>query len=248
MGFASHLLATVPPWLRRRFGKPFVLGIGDVLDDLAQKSSAAVALRFPSAASPPDALAAIGTERRIPRGPGEPASSYAGRTIVWLDSHRTRGGPYAMLGQFFAYWRFELNVPVELVNQQGARWSMDTAGNITRDQLAGVTFGSFWAQDWIFFHTPQTIADPLVDSDGDEIIDSDGDGIDVVVDLASGVLPDDLIASFKLVPQTWAPAHLKRCTIVLLWGTGRVIGYPPSTIGSGYILGADAPIFIVIDF
>lgn len=255
--FANGLLERMPPWLRRRFGKPLILGLGDPLDDQAQNAANAVKLRFPTGTIDPAALSLTGAERRIPRGPDEDAATYAGRLRIWLDSHRTRGGTYAVLGQLFAYWRATLNVPIELVAASGGRQSMDVNGAITRDVVAwtgGGDLSTFWAQDWIFFHTPSSLDVTIIAGTGDEIIAGTGDVIIGSIDLASlggdsSLLPPSIVESFSLVPRTWAPAHLKRCTIVLLYGTGRVLGYPPSdTIGDGYVLGADMPLQIVIDF
>jgi hypothetical protein len=63
-------------------------------------------------------------------------------------------------------------------------------------------------------------------------------------------LPESIAESFRVVPRSWAPAHLKRCTIVLLWSDGFVYGYPTdATYGDGHVYGgADQPIRIVINF
>lgn len=252
--FAAGLLARMPPWLRRTHGKKLILGLGDPLDTWAQNAADGVKMRFPTATVDADALAYTGRERRIPRGPDEDAATYAARLRIWLDSHRTRGGAYALLGQLFAFWRATLNVPIEVVAASGGRESMDTAGAITHDVVdwtGGGDLSAFWAQDWIFFHTPATLDVAIVADTGDEIIAGTGDVIIGTIDLASlagGPLPTTIEDAFRLVPSTWRPAHLKRCTIVLLYGTGRVLGYGGGTLGDGYVLGADTPIQIVIDF
>lgn len=248
--FAVGLLERVPPWLRRRYGKPLILGLGDTLDVLAQNAADAVKMRFPTATVDADALSYTGRERRIDRGPGEPASTYAARLRIWLDSHRTRGGAYALLAQLFAYWRVDLNVPIEVVAASGARESMDINGVITRDVVdwtGGGDLSTFWAQDWIFFHVSGLTA-TWVDGDDDTMVDDLGD--EIVFDvLSGGALTDDEIEALSLVPSTWRPAHLKRCTIVLLYGDGFVYGYPPGvTYGSGKKYGADIPARIVLDF
>jgi len=246
----------MPPWLRRRYGKPLVLGLGDPLDDQAQNAANAVKLRFPTATVDADALALTGRERRIERGPDEPADTYAKRLRIWLDSHRTRGGAYALLGQLFAYWRATLNVPIEVVAASGGRESMDVNGAIVHDVIAwtgGGDLSTFSAQDWIFFHVPSSLDVTIIASTGDEIIAGTGDVIIGSIALASlggvsSLLPASLVDSFKIVPRTWAPAQLKRCTIVLLFGTGRVLGYGGGHLGDGYVLGADLPLQIVIDY
>jgi len=249
--FAAGLLARMPPWWRRRFGKPIVLGLGGPLDTWAQNAADAVKMRFPTATVDALALAYTGSERRIARGPDEPAATYAARLQLWLDSHRTRGSAYALLGQLFAFWRATLNVPIEVVSANGMRHSMEVDGVISRDVIAwtgGGDLSTFWAQDWIFFHVPATLEVAIAADTGDEIIAGTGDVIVGAIGLAAGSLPATIEEAFRLIPRTWTAAHLKRCSIVLLYGTGRVLGYPPSTLGSGYVLGADLPVRIVIDF
>lgn len=248
----------MPPWLRRTHGKKLVLGLGDPLDTWAQNAADAVKMRFPTATVDEDALAYTGRERRIERGPSEPAAVYADRIRIWLDSHRTRGGAYALLGQLFAFWRSSLNVPIEVVAASGGRESMDVAGVIVRDVIAwtgGGDLAAFSAQDWIFFHVPSSLDVAIVADTGDEIIAGTGDTIIGSLDLASlgGVLPDSIADNFRLVPRTWTTASLKRCTIVLLYGNGIVYGYAApgssvATYGGGAVYGEDPPIFIVIDF
>lgn len=253
--FAAGLLARMPPWLRRTYGKPVILALGDPLDDQAQNAANAIKLRFPTGTVDPAALSLTGAERRIPRGPDEDAATYADRLRLWLDSHRTRGGAYALLGQLFAYWRATLNVPIEVVAASGGRESMDVNGAITRDVVdwtGGGDLSTFWAQDWVFFHTPSALDVTIKASTGDEVIAGTGDVVIGSIDLlslAGGPLPGPIEDSFSLLPRTWAPAHLKRTTIVLLYGNGRVLGYPPgNTLGDGNALGDNLPVRIVIDF
>lgn len=255
--FATSLVQRMPPWLRRTVGGALVRGLGDPLDAVASLTREAAAARFPTA-DRPDALPVIGAERRIIRGPGEPAATYAGRLRLWLDSHRTRGGAYALLEQLFAFWRYSLNVPIDVVAYSGGRESMDTSGAITRDIIdwTGDSSGS-WAQDWIFFHCPSAIDVAIVADTGEEIVASTGDTIIASIDLAAlgGVLPAELVDEFKLVPSTWRPAHLKRCTIVLLFSGNGLWDYePPLPTWDEWSAGGElwgdepTPIQIVIDF
>src|SRR5690349_13488885 len=101
--FASALLRACPPWLQGTVGAKLMLGIGDVLDAAWVRSNDAIKARFPRDDADPTALALIGAERRIRRGPGEDAITYARRLRTWLDAHRTRGNAYTLLRQDRAY-------------------------------------------------------------------------------------------------------------------------------------------------
>lgn len=255
--FAAGLLARMPPWLRRTNGRKLILGLGDPLDELAQNAADGVKMRFPTATVDADALAYTGRERRIDRGPGETAETYAGRLRIWLDSHRTRGGPYALLGQLFAFWRYALNVPIDVVAYSGARCAMDVNGAIVRDIVDWTADGSGdWAQDWIFFYTPAEIdLGELATEGGIVLVDELGEPLAGTLDLAGGTIPASLEEAFKLVPRTWTTAHLKRCTIVLLFeGSARLWDYPVPVPtwdeweATGATWGDPSPIVIVIDF
>lgn len=248
--FRNALLARLPPWWGRLFGAPVVRGLAAPLDVLAQDTADSVKLKFPTATLDAPALALIGKERRIVRGPDEAAGTYAARLRLWLDSHRTRGNAYALLGQLFAYWQATLNVPIEVVNANGGRASMDIAGAITHDVVnwtGGGSLATFWAQSWVFYHVPAALEVAIAAGTGDEIIAGTGDVVIGSIALSAGVLPPTIEESFKVIPREWAPAHQKRCTVVLLYGTGRVLGYGGGTLGDGHVLGADPPLQLTID-
>jgi hypothetical protein len=243
----------MPPWLRRTNGKKLILGLGDVFDAWAQNAADGAKMRFPTATVDADALAYTGRERRIERGPGEDAETYASRLRIWLDSHRVRGGTYALLAQLRAYWLTTLDVPIDVVNYSGGRYQMAADGTITRDVISWSADGSgAWAQDWIFFHLTGLPA-TIVDDAGNTFV-TDG-GASIIADVVSGgALTPEEEASFALVPRTWTAAHLKRCTVVLLFELGRLWDYPTPVptwqewADSGATWGEPDPAIIVIDF
>jgi hypothetical protein len=133
---ASTVLRTIlPPWLRRKNGFRLMGALADVLDDVIDRTALAVAARFPTDVAAPDALAGIGADRRIRRGPAEGAVTYARRLRGWWDAHKRRGSPYALLGQLFAYWRDTFPMRIDAVAQSGLRHVMAVDGSITRDEI-----------------------------------------------------------------------------------------------------------------
>lgn len=88
--YTRELLDSVPPWLTRVVGEKYLRALGDEIDALVTRVSQAVRHRFPNDIDE-SALARIGRERRIRRGPGEDPETYATRLRGWWDMHRIRG-------------------------------------------------------------------------------------------------------------------------------------------------------------
>lgn len=154
-----------------------------------------VKLRFPNA-DQPDALAVIGNERRIRRGPSESDASYASRLLTWWEDHRERGGPYALLRQMHAYFFDSGNPQIDVIATSGLRHSIDSDGEITRDSISWAASGG-WANIWIVFHLPSLIA---VTPTYQEIISA--------------------------VPREWSAAHIQNITIVLIAPDYELWDYP----------------------
>lgn len=100
-----------PAWLVADHGDSEKIGfVVDILKDaFAERLRQGLLARFPQndplgqTTPPPDALAAIGRDRRIVRGFNETATAYAARLVLWLDTWRTAGNPFALMGQLAAY-------------------------------------------------------------------------------------------------------------------------------------------------
>jgi hypothetical protein len=75
--FVNYILELVPPRLvLRRKSKAFLQGMADSLDRAEYLADQGVRQRFPELASP-SALASLGNERGIPRGPSQTSAQYA---------------------------------------------------------------------------------------------------------------------------------------------------------------------------
>lgn len=53
--------------------------------------------------APPDALAAMGRDRRVVRGLGETDAAYAVRLVAWLTDRKTAGNPYTLMRKLAEY-------------------------------------------------------------------------------------------------------------------------------------------------
>lgn len=213
-----ELVATItPPWLRRKNGGGLLYAIALQLDVLVELVTAAVKIRFPGVYSA-ESLPLLSRERRIRQGLGESSASFSARLNTFLETHRDRGGPYPLLEQIHARYKYSVNgpFPVHLVYTSGARFDMASDGTITRNAASFSTgLGpEEWAHWWLVYEWPTTIANDGLW--GDPGVWGDG-----------GVWGSELtgaeVTDLRLIPTEWNNAHCKGHLVVLspnqaLWG------------------------------
>lgn len=229
-------LRQVPPWLRRVVGGAVTKGIATPVDTEQDRSTEAITLRFPGGSDAnaaiihPEALALLGRERRILRGPGETDETFAERLRGFWDAHRTRGGPYALLQQMHEFFKASNNAPIQYINQKGASVTIDAAGNFTRSTVAGWTGDGedppSWARFYLVFYlTADVLTVPLVTESGDPVVTEDGEPILIESSIFSLSASDlELLCS---VPREWNAAHVDRIYIALIPPGGIAWGLPP---------------------
>lgn len=81
---------------------------GALQDAFIRRLELGLLARFPQhpngkKTAPPDALAALGRDRRVVKGIFDTDDDYAARLITWLDERRTAGNPFTLLRQVAAY-------------------------------------------------------------------------------------------------------------------------------------------------
>lgn len=189
------------PWLRTGTAEKLLYTYGLHMDAFGDALVAGVKLRFPGVYSD-ESLPLIGRERRIRRGRDESTATYAVRLTRWLTDHRRRGGPYAMLAQLFAHYAPN-NFVIELISRNGARYTMDVSGNVTRDTTSwtyDAVSASYWARWQLLYHWPTAVTasghwddDPDLWDDAGSVWDSD--------------LTPDQIEDLRLIPKEWNAAH-----------------------------------------
>jgi hypothetical protein len=231
--FENAIKKITPPWLQRSVGGRVMRALASVVDDHVDRLVFGVRLRFPGFDVDdidPDALALIGRERRILRGPAEAPATYAARLRTWWDAHRGRGGPYALLEQLRAFFLGTLEVRMDVVAQSGTRYWMDEDGVITRDAIEWDGDGTGkWARVWVFFYLT-TLPASLVTHAGDRLVTHAGDVL-TGESLLGGAISDEDAAMFTAIPREWSAAHIDKTTVVLLAGDAVLVGYPPRLVG-----------------
>lgn len=197
--FRAAIREISPPWLRGPVALAVLQSIAEQIDDLTERARAGVKARFPGLGSY-ESLPLLGRERRIRRGRLEADATYATRLLRWLDDHRRRGGPYAMLAQIHAFYAPD-NFPVELRYASGRQFVMDPAtGTVTRGDVVWTPPGDAaqWARWWLFYEWPTEI-----ESDG--VWGDPGTWGDGGV-WGSNLTPQE-VRDIRLVPREWNAAH-----------------------------------------
>jgi hypothetical protein len=213
-----------PWWLRRGIALRFIYALALHCDVILAMAVEAVRRRFPGLDSL-DSLALIGRERRITRGRNEPNDTYAGRMRAWLDHHRLRGGPYALLRQLYAFFA-DAPMRIRLRYVSGRQFEMAAAdGSITRSDAVWTPEGNpaQWARWWLFYDWPAAVVDEGAWGDPGNW----GDGGTWGTSLTVGEVED-----LRVVPRQWNAGHIIKGRIVLseggteLWGDPGAWGDP----------------------
>lgn len=156
ISFRSLYKRLVPWWLRDEAeGAPILYSLGILADAVDEHARAATEVRFPEYA-PTDALAHFARDRRIVRGIGESRAGYNARLLRWLDDHRTRGNPFALMRQLRAY----CNAAVRLrtVDARGNWYTLERDGSrsFVLDQgnwdWDGRDPAVFWSRFWVIVY------------------------------------------------------------------------------------------------
>lgn len=253
--FRDALRDKLPRWLQRGNAQRLMHSIGVHIDAYADAAIAGVKQRFPGLYSN-DALPVIGRERRIRRGRTETDPVYASRLVRWLDDHRRRGGPYALLAQLHAHFapaNFPIDLlyyPSALIGGEAVRFRLATDGTITRDTFAWVPdeHADRWARWWLIYFWPEAVGGDGVWSDAGEW-DPDPDEVQPLGVWDSTLTLED-IEGLRTVPHEWNAAHPLGYVVLLSPGT-ELWDYPAGTWdepgGVWGDVGGDAVVIIAID-
>lgn len=199
----------VPAWLRGKYSGGVLFAIAAQLDALTDALTGGVKSRFPGVYGY-ESLALLGRERRIARGRLDTDASYSARLASWLDDHRHRGGPYALLGQLYMHFA-PANFQIVLVYRSGRRFTMAVDGTIVMDvdgAFAPDALPEKWARWWLYYTWPTAVGKRHWGDGGKW-----GDG---------GVWGSDLtpleVRDLRVVPREWNAAHAKGWIVLLTSG------------------------------
>jgi hypothetical protein len=230
LNYRDLILKIVPSWLRKGLAARVLYVIGLHFDLLIEMVVAAIKLRFPMVYSG-SSLPNLSRERRIRRGIGESNESFGQRLEGWLDAHLDAGGPYALLEQVFAHYRYAAPFRVHLIYTSGARFILEATGEIVRD-AASFTTGlglDDWAHWWLVYEWPDDVegegtwGDPGVWGDGG---------------VWGSTLAEAEVADIRLIPTEWNAGHCGGTIVLLspgqaLWGAPAELWGAAGTWGDG---------------
>lgn len=221
--FAQAIRALGPAWLvRRDEGELVGYSLGRIVDAFAERTRQGLIARFPAYA-PEDALGPMGRDRKITRGINEPAATYAARQLTWLDDHKRRGNPFALMQQLRGYCGVDM--VFRTVDRRGnwyTRAADGTESYLLRQanwDWDGVPASPDWSRFWVILYPPVgTDADPYpLWGPGPTIGASDLWGGAIGTDgytIGSTATPDE-VAGVRAIVREWMPAGT-RCEGIIL--------------------------------
>jgi hypothetical protein len=193
-----------PSWLTEGDGELVLTSLTLTLDAYAERLRQGVRARFPELA-PEDALAALGRDRRIPRGVGELRDRYAARVIRAIDDWRTAGNAFALMGQLQGYLG-----PVKLrtVDARGNWYTMNADGTTswvlnTGDWQWDAEPATKWSRFWVLIYDAFTTGAQY--GDGTEYGDGTLWGV-------SGTIGQ--IQTIRGIVRRWKPAGTRCVNII----------------------------------
>lgn len=202
--FVSKLIAYCPRWLKRTVGYRLMWVIGVHIDVCADYIYAAVRKRFLEPDSF-DALPLHGEMRKIPRGPYEPAETYAARLPDWYDAHKHRASAFGLLEQLALYF-VPAGYEIELRYPSGMSYTLGVDGSITWALGPADAGADQWAQWTLIIHWASSFAETGVWSDPG-VWDDGG--------IWDSELPATDAAAIRTVPEAWNAAHAQGTIIVM---------------------------------
>jgi hypothetical protein len=144
----------LPWWLQSGDGGAVSYSLGLMLDLFAERMLLSLKARFPDYA-PSDALTQLSRDRKIVRGRNESDAAFAVRLKLWLDSHRIRGNPFALMKQLRAYCQTDLLI--RTVDRRGNWFEIAADGTQTVYRAVGNfdwdgTAATSWSRFWVIIY------------------------------------------------------------------------------------------------
>lgn len=143
-----------PSWLQGPYGELWLAAHGALKDVLVDRIRQSAKVDMPTAA-PPDAVAALGLERSLERGPTETDAAYALRVRAAWDTWQWAGTAYGVLGALAV--QGYPNVVVAQVNRR--MFWLDSSGALVVTHLSPGSWAidatpTFWSKFQLIFPAP----------------------------------------------------------------------------------------------
>lgn len=159
LSYRESVRALVPPWLSDRNpaqpsrGFRYLYSMAAALDAMLETAVEGMRAKYPGQGTP-TALPYIGRDRRIIRGPTEPATAFAARLIGWLDSWRLAGSARSVLEQLAPGFAPGAAPTMRIVNNHGV-WYTLANGTLTIQYANNWNWDNrtdLWGRCWVIFY------------------------------------------------------------------------------------------------
>lgn len=198
-------------------------GVGDAM---LERTRLGVRARFPGGGAPADALPYIGRDRLIIRGPDEAQAAYELRLQRYLDDHRVRGNPWALMEQIRGYCSPHA-VKVRTVDEHGNWRFIDSDGTRSRSlgddwDWDGSALADTWGRFWLII---EPAGGTLPWAPGPDIGDVDlWDGAIGTPGFTIGTTatPND-VASVRSIVKAWKRAGVKCVHVIVSFRSSQFV-------------------------
>lgn len=139
----------VPRWARGPRLTKLLYAIWTVADEIATMCLMAIKIRFPGVFSY-ESVPRIASERHLFQGPNELVAHFCERLKTWWDVGKHSGNFYTMAQQIQAYC-LPAKFVVEIVQNNGVRYTLGTDGSFSMDQTTWNWDGDSkqWSRFWV---------------------------------------------------------------------------------------------------
>lgn len=228
-----------PRWLTEGEGELVGYSLDIIKDAFIKRLYLGHLARFPQTA-PPDALAAIGRDRRVIPGLTETPAAYAQRLIRWLDDRKTCGNPFSLLQKLSEYtgdigggctyrtvdargnWytRMPDGSKSFLLNQ--GNWNWDGSAPATR-----------WSRFWVIIYPPSALWVPQPHNWGDTSGPSWGQPVNTVGSTATA----DEVQTIRAIVKDWKPAGTRCVNVIIAFDPASFSPASPEPDGTWGLFG-----------
>jgi hypothetical protein len=207
-----------PRWLTEGEGELVGYALDLMKDAFVERLRLGLLARLPfndrnrTTTAPPDALVAMGRDRRVARGLEETDASYAARLLTWLDDRKTAGNPFALMervaeytGPLCAFRTVDARGNWFTREADGSRSFTLDAGNWDWD---GVPVTTQWSRFWLIIY-PNGLW-----TEGGDWGDVGAEWGTAGRSWGSTATPDE-VASVRAIVADWKPAGTRCVNIIL---------------------------------
>ncbi len=212
MPFRDSILEISPPFLLGPVGTAVQWAEGAVLDATVERMILGVLASMPGY-GPSDALAYIGHDMQIERGPNETDDHYIGRLQGAIDSHRIKGAGPELLRQLLAWFSPSTVTPLRLVSNRAVWHEIDTTTEVVTKTVVGTNWNwdEFtpvrWWRGWVIIDSSAGPWTADVWDDTDDSLWDDGGTWD-------SDMNESEVAQLTRIVSKWKPARIAARIIV----------------------------------